>query len=124
MTVVGMFDISKYTNKTCSSTEVILFLERKQHILEHHPEVAKYLNCIPNILKNPDCIFWEINRESTIWLVKKFDKNIKLTVKLNFSQNKNLKNSIIQMQIMRESEVDRNIRNGNIIKLFDKNNPV
>ena len=47
MTVVGMFDISKYTNKTCSSTEVILFLERKQHILEHHPEVAKYLNCIP-----------------------------------------------------------------------------
>ena len=66
-------------------------MKRKQHILEHHPEVAKYLNCIPNILKNPDCIFWEINRESTIWLVKKFD---------------------------------RNIRNWNIIKLFDKNNPV
>lgn len=98
-----------------------MFLERKQHILEHHPEVVKYLDLIPDILKDPDFIFWEVNRNNTVWLVKKYDKNIKLTIKISSPQDKHFKNSIIQMQIMRESEVERNVRNGNIIKLFDKN---
>lgn len=42
-------------------------------------------------------------------------------MKLNTTNDKKMKNSIIQMQFMRDSEINRNIRNGKVTKLFDKN---
>ena len=120
--IVGKFDISKYTNNIKTSTkDVVFFEERKKHVKERHPEVEKYIKNIPNIIKKPDLILQETKRDSTIWLVKTFDKNVKVTMKLNTTNNRNLKNSIIQMQFMRDSEINRNIRNGKVTKLFDKN---
>ena len=120
--IIGKFDISKYTNSIKTSTkDVVLFEERIKHITERHPEVEKYIKDVPNIIKNPDLILQETKRDSTIWLIKKIDKNIKVTMKLNTTNDKNLKNSIIQMQFMRDSEINRSIRNGRVIKIFDKN---
>ena len=120
--IIGKFDISKYTNSIKTSTkDVVLFEERIKHIIERHPEVEKYIKDIPNIIKNPDLILQETKRDSTIWLIKKIDKNIKVTMKLNTTNDNNLKNSIIQMQIMRDSEIDRSIRNRKVTKIFDKN---
>lgn len=120
--IIGKFDINKYTNSIKTSTkDVVLFEERIKHIIERHPEVEKYIKDIPNIIENPDLILQETKRDSTIWIIKKIDKNVKITMKLNTTNDKKLKNSIIQMQFMRDSEIDRNIRNGKVIKIFDKN---
>lgn len=120
--IVGKFDISKYTNTIKTSTkDVVFFEERIKHIKERHPEVEKYIKDVPNIIKSPDLILQETKRDSTIWLIKTFDKNVKVTMKLNTTNDKKMKNSIIQMQFMRDSEISRNIRNGKVTKLFDKN---
>lgn len=120
--IVGKFDISKYTNTIKTSTkDVVFFEERIKHIKERHPEVEKYIKDVPNIIKSPDLILQETKRGSTIWLIKTFDKNVKVTMKLNTTNDKKLKNSVIQMQFMRDSEINRNIRNGKVTKLFDKN---
>lgn len=120
--IVGKFDISKYTNTIKTSTkDVVFFEERIKHIKERHPEVEKYIKDVPNIIKSPDLILQETKRDSTIWLIKTFDKNVKATMKLNTTNDKKMKNSIIQMQFMRDSEINRNIRNGKVTKLFDKN---
>ena len=120
--IVGKFDISKYTNTIKTSTkDVVFFEERIKHIKERHPEVEKYIKDVPNIIKSPDLILQETKRDSTIWLIKTFDKNVKVTMKLNTTNDKKLKNSVIQMQFMRDNEINRNIRNGKVTKLFDKN---
>ena len=121
--IVGKFNINKYDSGIVTTTkDVVLLPERLVHI-QKHPEVLKHIVDIPKILNNPDMIFKEVKREDTIWIIKKIENNIKLTVKLNTvnSENKEYKNSIIQMQYMRDSEINRNIKKGNVIKLFDKN---
>ncbi len=119
---IGKFDINKYTQNIKTATkDVVLFEERINHIKERHPEVEKHIKDIPKIIKNPDMVLQETNRKDTVWIIKKLDKNVKVTMKLNIAEDKNIKNSIIQMQFMRDSEINRNIRNGKVIKLFDKN---
>ncbi|MEI3498939.1 MAG: PBECR2 nuclease fold domain-containing protein [Bacilli bacterium] len=121
--IVGKFDISKYDKNIITTTkDVILMPDRLKHIKERHPEVEKYINDISKIIKNPDMILKELKREDTIWIMKKMDDNIKLTLKLNTDNNRNYKNSIIQMQKMRDSEINRNIRNKKVTIIFDKNN--
>lgn len=120
--IIGKFNINKYTNEIKTSTrDVVLFEERIKHIKERHSEVEQYIKDIPKIINKPDIILHEVKRNDTIWLIKKMDKNIKITIKLNITNNKKLKNSIIQMQFMRDSEINRNIRNGKVLKIFDKN---
>lgn len=124
--VVGQFDISKYTDRIKTTTnDVILTPERKQHIIDRHIEVTNYLNKIEDILNNPDAIYKQISKEDTIWLVKTFDKNVKITIKLNTINNvieKDYKNSIINMQIMNEKKINKYLEQEKILELFDKNN--
>ena len=66
-------------------------------------------------------ILQEVKRSDTIWLIKTYDNNVKVTMKLNTTNDKNMKNSIIQMQFMRDSEIRRNIKKEKVIQIFDKN---
>ena len=78
-----------------------------------------------DILNNPDAIYKQISKEDTIWLVKTFDKNVKITIKLNTINNvieKDYKNSIINMQIMNEKKINKYLEQEKILELFDKNN--
>ena len=121
--IIGEFDISIYDkNMKTTTKDVVLFEERKNHIKERHPEVVQYIKYIPKIIENPDMIFKELKRTNTIWIIKKIDKNIKITIKLNTSNNIKIKNSIIQMQIIRDKEIRRYMKNGKIKKIFDKIN--
>lgn len=121
--VVGQFDISKYTDIfEITTNDVILTPERKQHIIDRHIEVAEYLNKIDDILSNPDAIYQQLKKDDTIWIIKKCEKNIKLTIKLNTANNlkeNGFKNSIINMQFIRDSEIKRVIKNGSIKVIFD-----
>ncbi len=121
--IVGQLEISKYTNEfQITTNDVILTPERRQHILDKHSEVSNYLNKLDDILNNPDAIYQQTKKEDTIWIVKRFEKNVKLTIKLNTANNikeKGFKNSIINMQFIRDSELKRVVKNGSIRVLFD-----
>lgn len=124
--IIGQFDVSKYTDKFQTTTnDVILTPERRKHIVDKHPDVVEYIDKIEDILNEPDAIYQQIKKEDTIWVVKNFEKNVKITIKLNTANNlkeKGFKNSIINMQFIREKELKRVINNGSIIVMFDKSN--
>ena len=121
--IVGEFDISKYSKEIkTATTDVVLFEERINHIKERHPEMERYIKFIPLILKSPDMILKEVKRKDTIWIIKQIKNNIKITIKLNTSSDKKLKNSIIQMQILNQKIIDKYEQLRKIEKLFDKNN--
>ena len=118
---VGVFDITKYTNEFETTTnEVILTTKQKEHIKEEHPEALKYLGNMTDILTSPDGVYKENSKQDTVWLVKAFDNNVKVTMKLNVANNKKeqgFKNSIIQMQIMPQKRIDNYEQKGRITKL-------
>lgn len=119
----GTFDISKYDCDIVTTTkDVVLTNERKQHIIERHHEVENYIDDISKILKEPDRVFKQLNKDDTLWIIKRFDENVKITLKLNTidSKHKNYKNSIIQMQFMRDKEIERYINNEKIKEIFKK----
>lgn len=117
---IGTFDISKYNiDITTTTNEVILTDERKWHILKRHPEVKPYINKISEILSNPDNVYLETTKENTLWLIKKYDKNVKITLKLQVVKNKKYKNSIIQMQCISEKRIMKYLENGKI-KIINK----
>ena len=122
---VGIFDITKYTKDIKTTTnEVILNDNRREH-LKKHPEIEKYIPEIKKILNDPDSVYLELSKEDTVWVVKKLDENLKITLKLNTFTNKKekgYKNSIIQMQILNEKRIKKYIEKGRIKELFDKNN--
>ena len=117
---IGTFDISKYNiNITTTTNEVILTDERKWHILKKHPEVKPYINKINEILSNPDNVYLETTKENTLWLIKKYDQNIKITLKLQVVKNKKYKNSILQMQYITERRIIKYLESGRI-KIVNK----
>ena len=123
--IVGKFNISKYDKSIKTTTkDVVLMPDRKLH-LEKHPEILKYVGDIPKILSNPDSLYIQLDKADTLWLVKQMGENIKITMKLNTpnatENQKGYKNSIIQMQILKQQRIDKYEQNGKIKKIFDKN---
>ena len=122
--IVGKLDISKYTNDIIATTkDVVLLPERREH-LKKHPEALKYIESIPNILRDPDYIYKELNKLDTVWIVKQLEDNVKITIKINTpnTNEKGYKNSIIQMQLINQKRLDKYETSGRIEKLFDKTN--
>lgn len=122
--IVGKLDISKYTNDIIATTkDVVLLPERREH-LKKHPEALKYIESIPNILRDPDYIYKELNKLDTVWIVKQLEDNVKITIKINTpnTNEKGYKNSIIQMQLINQKRLDKYEISGRIEKLFDKTN--
>lgn len=122
--IVGKFNISKYDKSITTTTkDVVLMPDRKLH-LEKHPEILKYVGDIPKILSNPDSLYIQLDKADTLWIVKQMDENIKITMKLNTpnatENQKGYKNSIIQMQILKQQRIDKYEQNGKIKKIFDK----
>ena len=98
-------------------------MERLNHIIDKHPEVLKHLNKIKRILKDPDLIFREVKHKDTIWIIKKIDNNLKITIKLNTIKHgiDKYKNSIIQIQYLDIKRLYKYFKNDKIEKIFDKN---
>lgn len=102
---IGKMDFDFSNNYPDSVTrQVILTGERKQHILESHPEMEDYLGVIPKMLTE----FVDIHRDKTdpkmaiIYLGK--DKEHLLRIVLWISNKSNLQNSIHSMRIAGKSE--------------------
>ena len=123
--IVGKFDAAKYDKQLVTTTkDVVLMPDRLEH-LQKHPEVLKYQSEIPNILKKPDYVYKQLDKDDTLWIVKQMEDNVKITLKLNTpnatEKEKGYKNSIIQMQILKQQRIDNYEKNGKIKKIFDKN---
>lgn len=123
--IVGKFDATKYDKQLVTTTkDVVLMPDRLEH-LQKHPEVLKYQSEIPNILKKPDYVYKQLDKDDTLWIVKQMEDNVKITLKLNTpnatEKEKGYKNSIIQMQILKQQRIDNYEKKGKIKKIFDKN---
>lgn len=122
---VGSFNASEYIDiKNINKNDVILTPNRYNHIITNHPEVKKYIPEIKKILNKPNRVFIEVEKANTLWITKKFDNNIKITLKVNMSNNKARKytiNSIITMQILKENRIEKYIKKGKIKEVFKKN---
>jgi len=99
--------------------EVYLLEERKQHILEHHPEAKELLILIPEVIEEPD--FTQRNRNPYTVRFYKFyqelvvsgrtlhNKYLMCPVRLNVDQPPGYKNSIITLHLLSD------VRRGEII---------
>ena len=79
-----------------------------EHIEERHKGVyIKYKNEITNILDNPYYIFKDPKHENTALLIKKYNNNVEVVLKLNTDTKNNFKNSIITMWEIGDKRLER-----------------
>lgn len=81
--IVSRVTFSKF-NLSKEQQDVILTNERFVHIYTRHPDVIKHVENLNTILSMPDKVLMEKD-ENVIWMIKKFDNNVKVTLKMNSS---------------------------------------
>lgn len=121
--IVGQFDATKYDLKiTTTTNDVVLTMGQLEHIADKHPEVLKYLKKIKYILSDPDVVLKENKMIDTIWLIKEFDNNVKITLRLNTIKHglNGFKNSIIQMQYLEDERIQKYLLSDRVSLIFEK----
>lgn len=108
--IVGKIEKNRYKNIASNITtkDVVLLPKQIEHIEERHKGVyLKYKNEINNILDNPDYIFKDPKHKNTALLIKKYDNNVEVVLKLNTDTKNNFKNSIITMWEIKDKRLER-----------------
>ena len=89
----------------------------EKHILKRHPECIEYLQYLPFILNHPDYIGINPNETGKSFeLVKKFDKNIQIGIKLDV---KNDYLYVATLHSITNGKLQHGIENGRL-KKFDR----
>lgn len=107
---IGKLDISRY-NKLCEKTiitdEVIITYKQIEHINEERLGIyEKYKNQLEEIIKNPDYIIADPKHDETGLVIKEYEEDIVVVLKLN-TTNKDKKNSIITIWEIKEKRLQR-----------------
>ncbi len=108
--IVGVIDKDRYKGiaDNITTKDVVLLPKQIEHIEKRHKGVyLKYKNEINNILDNPDYIFKDPKHENTALLIKKYNNNVEVVLKLNTDTKNNFKNSIITMWEIRDKRLER-----------------
>ena len=108
--IVGKIDKNRYKSisNNITTKDVVLLPKQIEHIEERHKGVyLKYKNEINNILDNPDYIFKDPKHKNTALLIKKYDNNVEVVLKLNTDTKNNFKNSIITMWEIKDKRLER-----------------
>ena len=58
-----------------------------KHIQKNHPDCVKYIRIIPDVVSNPDYIGVIPREPMSIEIIKLYDKNIQVAVKLDIKNN-------------------------------------
>lgn len=107
---VGKIDIDMYKNlsdKNIITDQVIITNKQIEHInQERLGTYEKYRTKLVEILQKPDYIIKDKKHEETGLVIKKYDKNVILVIKLNTSV-KEKKNSIITIWEIKEKRLER-----------------
>ncbi len=88
----NLFEIGKYKPKynliLNTNLPCLKIMQSKgliKHVSKKHPNQVKYLNNVQDILQNPDYIGSNPNEPDSFELIKKFDNNILIAIKLDLS---------------------------------------
>ncbi len=87
-----------------------------KHISSRHPDCLKYLNSIPDIIDCPDYIGINPHEPKSIELVKKYDSNVLVGIKLDLNENYLYVASLYEIS---DSKVKRRLHGGRL-KPFKK----
>lgn len=107
---IGMLDINQYA-QLCDTpiftNEVIITHKQIKHINEKRCGVYdKYKNNLKEIIENPDYIIKDDKHKNTGLIIKKYDKNVVIVLKLNTNTD-DKKNSIITIWEIKEKRLER-----------------
>ena len=87
-------------------------------IKQKHFNCLKHIDNIPDIIKNPDFIGINPNEHGdTVELIKVFDKNILIGIKLDLDENYLYVSTMHEIQ---ESKLNRRLYSGRIKKITDR----
>lgn len=107
---IGKIDINKYKNlcdKDIVTDEVIITYKQIEHINEERIGVyEKYKDDLEEIITNPDYIIKDTKHEETGLVIKRYDKNAVLVLRLNTSTDEK-KNSIITIWEIKDKRLER-----------------
>ena len=83
-------------------------------IKRNHLDCLQYLNCISDIITNPDYIGVNPNeKDSSIELVKKYDDNVLIGIKVDNSADHLY---VSTMYTVQQSKLERRIHSGRLVK--------
>lgn len=107
---IGKIDKTKYA-KLCDNTiltdEVIITYKQIEHINEERMGIYdKYKDELKNIIENPDYIIKDPKHGETGLVIKKYDKNAIVVLRLNTEQI-DKKNSIITIWEIKNKRLER-----------------
>ena len=107
---IGKLDINKYSklcNKKILTDEVIITFKQIEHINEERLGIYnKYKDKLKDVIENPDYIINDPKHKETGLVIKKYDKNVILVLKLNTGDYKK-KNSIITIWEINDKRLQR-----------------
>ena len=105
----------KKINPNLTTRKVIITFKQIQHINEKRNNVYdKYKNKLANIIKHPDYIIVDTKHKDTGLVIKQFDKNVIVVLKLS-TESKKLKNSIITIWEIKNKRLQRYLNTHEII---------
>ena len=107
---IGKIDIKKYS-KLCENqiitNEVIITYKQIEHINEERPGVFdKYKDKLEDVIKTPDYIIEDPKHKETGLVIKKYEKDVVVVLKLNTSEE-DKKNSIITIWEIKEKKITK-----------------
>ena len=107
---IAKIDRNKYAllcENEIITNEVIITHKQIMHINEERTGVYdKYKNELKNIIEEPDYIIEDTKHKETGLVIKKYDKNVVLVLRLNTS-DENKKNSIITIWEIKQKRLER-----------------
>ena len=107
---IGKIEKNKYAllcNNEIITDEVIITYKQITHINEERMGVYdKYKDKLRDVIENPDYIIEDTKHKETGLIIKTYDKNVVLVLRLNTSE-KNKKNSIITIWEIKQKRLER-----------------
>lgn len=86
----------------------------KKHVVKNHPRCVKYLDKVSDIISDPDYIGLNPKEKNSIELVKKYEDNVLLALKLDCKRGYIYTASIYNIT---QSKLDRHVYSGRLIKM-------
>jgi len=117
----NLFQVGEYKeeyntilNKNVNFKEIYQSNGLINHIQRRHSNCITYIDKISEIINNPDYIGTNPNeREESIELIKKFDKNILIGIKVDFDKGYLY---VSTLHDVHQSKIDRRLNSGRLIR--------
>lgn len=113
LTVVGTYTerFNRITSAELPCGEIFMSDGFAVHIRKRHPGYEKYIERIPEIISDPDYIGRNPTEPDSVELVKVFDENIQLAIKLD---TKNGYLYVASLYDVKQSKIDRRLAGGRL----------